>query len=169
MDGQINQNGTENQINMNDIKQRINELSEAIEAFNYASSSLRDVLRSAIPLLFHVDPLMHVTLSFEEPIAVDELIATEIFGKHYIEITAIRLIDQQVQFVFNTEDGEDTLEYTMGIYDNMKEIELWQYYLLSLIAPAIVPLIKRKAEEMNNLTVLLRETVKMDKKGEDNE
>ncbi|MFP3306997.1 MAG: hypothetical protein RXN93_06660 [Thermocladium sp.] len=177
MDEQNKQMGTETNQNgqigteiKEDIKQRVNELRDAIEGFNYASSALRDKLRSAVKTPFHIDPLMHITIRFDEPIAVDELVAVEIFGKHYIEITAIRVINQTIEFDFNTEDGEDSLEYNMTIYDNMNDMELWQIYLLSLIAPRIVPLLKGKIEEVNEYMDFLNKLLEtLDKRGEDSE
>ena len=140
-----------------DIKQKIDELADMIKSYNYTSTELRDKLRSAIPTPFKLDPLLSVTLSFEEPISVDELIAIELFNKHYIEITGIKIADQTILFVFNTEDGEDTLEYTMAIYDNVETIELWQYYLLSLVAPSLMEYIKGKKEEVNKFIAFLNE------------
>jgi len=152
------------------FKQKIDMLANMVRDFNYTSASLRDKLRSAVPAPFHMDPLLHVTIAFEEPIAVDELVATEIFSKHYIEISAIRVIDQVIEFEFNTEDGEDTLEYNLSIYDNTNDMELWQIYLLSLIAPRIIEYIKGKMEEMSKFMEFLDGIMeKIDKRGEKNE
>jgi len=150
---------------MSDIKQRMDELAKTIEAFNYTSAVLRDKLHSSVPIPFHIDPLMHVTISFEEPIPVEELIATELFDKHYIEISSIRIIDQRIEFTF-AEDGEDTLEYDVLMYDNINNIMFWEYYLLSLVAPILIEHIKGKREEINKFIDFLNEAMKVGEKNE---
>jgi len=162
-----NINGETGQIDIGNITA----LSNTIKIYNITSANLRDTLRTAIPIPFHIDPLLHITIRFDEPIPVEELIAAEIFSKHYIEITAVRIIDQSIEFTFNTEDGEDTLEYKTGWYDNVKDIELWQYYLVALVAPKIKEYIEGEIEKEKKLIEFLIKIMEkiQNERGEDNE
>jgi hypothetical protein len=132
---QINQAGVE-------VKEKMDMLAETIRDYNYTSTELRDTLRSTVPKPFNLDPLLTVHLNFDEPIPVNEFLAIELFNKHFIEISGVRIIDQSITFYFNTEDGEDSLEYTMNVYDNALDIELWQYYLISLVAPDVAEYVR---------------------------
>jgi len=142
-----------------EVEQNMIVLTNIIKVYNITSASLRDVLRSSIPIPFHPDPLLTVSLTFEEPIMVDKFISIEIFNKQFVEISGVRLLDQEITFYFNSEDGEDSIEYTFSLHDNINDIELWQYYLLAKAAPKLKEYIEGEHEEAKKFINFLIETM----------
>jgi len=154
---------------MSEQNGQMNELRDTIERYNYAAASLRDKLHSAVPIPFHIDPLLDVVVSFEEPIPLDKHVALELYNKKFMEISSVIIRNQKVIFFFNTEDGEDTNACEVLLYDNISNIFMWEYYLLTLIAHEIVPLINGAREEASAFLSKLMGTIDASKKGEDNE
>jgi len=142
---------------MSDIKQKMDELAKTIEAFNYAATSLRDKLHAAVPIPFHIDPLLDIVVSFEEPIPLDKHVAFELFNKKYMEISSVMIRNQKIMFFLNTEGGEDTDTCEISIYDNMNDMMFWEYYLISLVADKLVQLINNAREEASDFLNKLME------------
>jgi len=152
---------------MSEQNRQMNELRDAIKAFNYAAASLRDKLHSAVPIPFHIDPLLDIVVSFEEPIPLDKHVAFELFNKKYMEISSVMIRNQKIMFFLNSENGEDTDTCEISIYDNMNDMIFWEYYLVSLVADKLVPLINGAREEADMFLNKLLETIDVDKSGEE--
>ena len=147
------------------INQRIRELGDAIKMYNDIAVVLRDKMRSPILIPFRMDPLLNININLDEPIKVDKDIAVEIFGKDYLEITGIKIQGQVITFFFDGEDGEGTDTYRLFLYDSINTINVWEFYLLSLIANHDV--IKQIDMEREEASAFLNKLMEMT--GEGNE
>jgi len=152
---QNTQNGQENGTGTG-INQKIRELGETVKAFNYTATSLSDMLRSAVPAPFHPDPVLTVAITLEDPIPLDTPVSVEFFDKLFVEISAIKIERQTVVFYFNTEDGEDSLQYQVMLYDSIQTIELWERYLLELVADSLIPVINKARESAERFLQVLQ-------------
>ena len=148
---------------MSEQNGQMKELRDAIERFNYFATSLRDRLHGSVPIPFHIDPLLHIVVNFEEPIPIDGLVAIEFFNKRFMEISSVIIEGQKVIFFFNSENGEDTDTYEILMYDNIKNIMAWEYYLLSLVSHEIIPLINGAREGAEAFLNKLLEIIDVDK------
>ena len=141
----------------------IRELEKAINTYNNLAVRLRDKLRSSMPAPFRLDPMLNFSVILGESIPVDRHIALEFFNKKFMEITDIKIENQSIVIFFKDEDGKRVIYYII-LHDGIETIELWEAYLLSLIAGHIIQPIN---EERKKMEVFLNELMEMT--GEDNE
>jgi len=143
----------------------MSELRNAIEDFNHFAATVRDKLHDSVPIPFHVDPLLRVVISFDEPIPLDKHVALEFFNKRFMEISSVIIENQKMVFFFNSENGEDTDTYEILLYDNVKDIMGWEYYLITLVSHVILSGIKGAREEAEAFLSKLTETIDVGKEG----
>ena len=152
---QNTQNGQENGTGTG-INQKIRELGETVKSFNYTATSLSDMLRSAVPAPFHPDPVLTVAITLEDPIPLDTRVAVEFFNKVFMEISGVKIEGQAIVFFFNSEDGEDSAMYRVMLYDSIQTIELWERYLLELVADSLIPVINEARESTERFLQVLQ-------------
>ena len=146
-----------------EINQKIKELGEAVKTYNDIAAVLRDKLRSSVPIPFKLDPILSFTVVLGETIPVDKYIAMEFFGKKFMEITDVKVGHQSIIIFFKDEDGKSVI-YNIVLHDGIETIELWEAYLLSLIADHIKQPINMERKQIEAFLDKIMETT-----GEDNE